>query len=119
MARDERRERGPLETLLGVPLLYKILVANALVVVGGAVAGTALTARLTRAGPGTGELVVLMASMGVLVSVLVNAVILRVALAPLREVERTARAVEGGGWDPRGRRSPVADRDLARLIRVT
>lgn len=119
MATDERRERGPLETLLRVPLLYKILVANALIVVGGAVVGTVLTARLTRAGLGTGELVVLMASAGVLVSVLVNAVILRVALSPLREVERTARAVEGGRWDARARHSPVADRDLARLIRVT
>lgn len=119
MSRDERRGRGPLAALLRVPLLYKILAANALIVVAGAVVGTALTADLTRSGLGTGELVVLMASVGVLLSVLVNAVILRLALSPLREVERTARAVEGGRWDARARHSPVADRDLARLIRVT
>lgn len=118
MPMDDDRGRGAVKTLLRMPLLYKILVANALIVVAGAVIGTALTARLARAGLGTGELVVLMASAGVLLSVLVNAVILRVALSPLREVETTARAVEGGRWNARARRSAVADRDLARLIRV-
>ncbi|HEY8368005.1 MAG TPA: sensor histidine kinase [Thermodesulfobacteriota bacterium] len=103
--------------LLGLPLFYKLLVANAAVVILGAVAGTALTAEFVRAAPGrsTFELVGLFALAGVVVSVLVNAVVLRLALAPLRHLERTAERVRRGELDARAPRSPLADATLEKL----
>jgi aspartate carbamoyltransferase catalytic subunit len=48
----------------------------------------------------------------------VNAVILRVALRPLDELERTAARVQRGELDRRAPVSPVADRELERLRRT-
>jgi len=110
--------RRVIAALLRLELFYKILVANAAIVVLGAVAGTALVARLVRTDPGgsTAQLVALLAGVGVLVSVVVNAVILRLALRPLAGLERTAQRVGAGDATARAPRSQLADRELARLI---
>ena len=44
----------------------------------------------------------------------VNAMILRVALAPLDALERTAARVQGGDMDARAPLSPLADREMLR-----
>ncbi len=109
-----------LQALLRVPLFYKILLANAAIVILGAVIGTALTAEFVRLAPhrSTLELVGLFAAAGVIVSVLVNALILRLALGPLRLLERTAERVQRGELDARAPLSPLADRELERLTRT-
>lgn len=109
-----------IRSLLRVPLFYKILLANSAIVVAGAVAGTMTTAAFVRAEPdrSTLELVGLLALAGVVVSVMVNWLILRLALGPLDELERTAHAVQAGQFDARARLSPVMDRELERLTRV-
>ncbi|HEX7117934.1 MAG TPA: ATP-binding protein [Longimicrobiales bacterium] len=121
-APEPRRGRipAPLRRLLGVPLFYKILIANSAIVIGGAVAGTMVTAEFVRTRPDRSifELVGLLATAGVVMSVLANALILRVALSPLRHLQRTASAIQSGTLDARAPVSPVADRDLARLIRT-
>ncbi len=103
--------------LLRLPLFYKILIANAAIVILGAAVGTALTAEFVRAAPhrSTLELVGLFAAAGVVVSVVVNVVILRLALAPLRLLERTAERVQRGDMDARAPLSPLADPGLERL----
>lgn len=108
--------RGPLR----VPLFVKILVANSVIVIAAVAAGTALTAEFARAQPGwfTLELIGLVALTGVLVSVAVNAVIIRLALSPLDLLERTAEAVRAGDLDARAPISPLADRGLERLTRT-
>jgi two-component system sensor histidine kinase UhpB len=100
-----------------VPLFYKILIANALIVIAAVLVGTATTAQFVRAAPNrsTLELVGLLLVAGVIVSVLVNAVILRVALSPLAELGETATRVQEGELDARAPYSPVADRELTRL----
>lgn len=105
---------------LGVPLFYKILIANALIVVLGAAAGTAVTARFVRAAPerSTVELVGLFAMAGVVLSVLVNAAILKLALQPLERLRQTAERIQGGDLDARAPVSVLADRGLERLIRL-
>lgn len=106
--------------LLRVPLFYKILLANAALVILGAVAGTLATADFVRAWPrrSTAELVGFLAVGGVLVSVLVNAVILRLALGPLELLERTAAQVQAGDLAARAPRSPLSDRELDRLTQT-
>ena len=106
--------------LLRVPLYYKILIANAALVLLGAIVGGTVTAHYVRAEPGRSPagLVWLMAVGGVLLSLLVNAFILRLALSPLQDLEQTAARVQDGDLDARVPRSPLADRELDRLSRT-
>lgn len=103
--------------LFRLPLFYKILLVNAAIVILGAVAGTAVTAEFVRGSPGrtTLDLVGLFALGGVVVSVGVNALILRLALTPIQSLERTAERVQNGDLDARAPQSSVADRELERL----
>lgn len=103
--------------LLRFPLFYKILVANAAIVILGAIAGTATTIRFLRVATdhSPAELIVLFAAAGTVLSVLVNALILRLALDPLSILERTAKRVQDGDTDARAPYSPFADRDLTHL----
>jgi two-component system sensor histidine kinase UhpB len=114
------RRRGLVGVLLRFPLFYKILVANALIVVLGTVAGTWVTASYVRASPerSTLDLVGLLVLGGLVLSVLVNALILRLALSPLSLLEATAARVQRGELDARAPHSPVSDRELERLTRT-
>ena len=107
-----------MRAVLRVPLFYKILIANAVIVVLGAVAGTTITRDYFRSG-GAGlappAFVTLLALAGVAVTVLVNALILRLALSPLKLLEQTAAQARAGDLDARVPPSPVADRELERL----
>ena len=104
--------------LLRVPLFYKILLANAVLVGLVAVAGPVLAMHMVRAWPdlAAAQIVTVVAFIGVVVSLVVNAVILRVALSPIWSLERTAARVQAGEQDARAPLSIVADRDLERLV---
>jgi len=104
--------------LLRVPLFYKILLANAALIALVAALGPILAVRILVNWPGldTSLALGLIAVGSVAVSVLLNAVILRVALSPLSALERTAERVQSGDLDARTPLSPVADRDLERLV---
>ena len=95
------------------PLLSRILAANAVVVLLGAVAGTILTKAL--ASESTLELVLSFAALGVALSLLINYVVLRRTLRPLSEL---TRAVDRIHDDLSGAQIPVIegnDPDLTRL----
>ena len=106
-----------LRRLLALPLLWKALIANSLIVTFGAVAGTIITAALTRSRPNSvaDELLLATASAGVVVSVLVNLLALRAALAPLRQVQTTIDAVRAGDLAARVRPSLVTDPEVERV----
>jgi len=104
-----------LRPFLRVPLFYKILLANATIVALGAAAGTVVTASVWAAPAATFRLVAALGLAGILLSIAANAVILRIALSPLRELEEVASRVQAGELEARAPRSPVADRDLERL----
>ncbi|HYH80246.1 MAG TPA: ATP-binding protein [Longimicrobium sp.] len=118
--RTPRRVPAFVRALLRVPLFYKILIANAALVLVGTVFGSMVTARFVHDQPGRPwfEVAGLLAVIGIGVTLLVNAVILRVALQPLDELERTAARVQRGEVDRRAPVSPVADRELDRLRRT-
>jgi two-component system, NarL family, sensor histidine kinase UhpB len=96
-----------------VPLLTRILAANAVVVLLGAVAGTILTKYL--ADESTLGLVLGFAALGVALSLLLNYAVLRRALRPLSDLTRAVDRIQD---DPTGVQLPAVegnDPDLARL----
>ncbi|MEX2584576.1 MAG: sensor histidine kinase [Gemmatimonadota bacterium] len=104
------------EWLLRVPLFYKILVANSAIVLVGTVAGTLLTRTLSRTGSDFPfAWVLFLALFAILVTILVNAVIVRLALSPLKLLEETAARVQAGDLDARVPYSRLRDRELDRL----
>lgn len=105
---------------LRVPLFYKILLANAALVLVGTIVGSMVTADYVRRNPGGVllDLVGALAIGGIVATMLVNALILRLALQPLDALERTAARVHRGDLDARVPLSPVADRELDRLTRT-
>jgi two-component system, NarL family, sensor histidine kinase UhpB len=110
---------APLRALLAVPLFYKLLVANAAVVVLAVVAAAWAFARL--AGPREPyglPWLVLLAALGAALSVAVNALLVRLALRPLRLLEEAAVRVQAGDLDARAPSSPLADREQERLART-
>ncbi|HEX2205584.1 MAG TPA: ATP-binding protein [Longimicrobium sp.] len=112
--------RGRLRGLLRMPLFYKVLLANAAVVVAvGAVAGAAAHGLLrTRGHLESVGLFLLVGLVCALVTIPLYAAVLRLALSPLDALERAADEVAGGRMDARARLPRLADPRLARVIRV-
>ena len=103
--------------LLEVPLFYKILSANAAIVLAVASGAALLGARGLSGAPEDGmlRLGVGLAALGMLLTVAVNALIVRTALRPLHLLQEAAARVQAGDLDARADVSPLADRDLMRL----
>lgn len=103
--------------LLRLPILYKVLIANAAIVVAGAVGGTWTTLRVAEAADVATqtELIFLFATIGVLLSVVVNYLALRAAFQPVISLERVAAAVRAGDWTVRALPTTFSDPQIARL----
>ncbi|HEY0808588.1 MAG TPA: sensor histidine kinase [Longimicrobiales bacterium] len=101
-------------SLLRVPLFYKIMVANLAIVVGVSVFSAAVVDRL--AAVSTVETVLIFAFVAGIAVVVANALILRLALLPLEELEDAAAGVQAGDLNRRVQSSPLADRGMERLI---
>lgn len=98
---DGQEPTGPQEwwrRLLRVPLFTKILVANGAVVALGATAGTSLATRRARRSPDEAPyaMMALFVTGGLGLSLLLNALVLRIVLRPLARLERVARRVRQG-----------------------
>lgn len=102
-----------LARLLRFPLEWKILFANAAIIGGVLVAAWIL--HPADGGPPVGTFLILAAS-AIAATVLVNAGILRLALRPLRRLQRTAARVRTGDIGSRAPFSPLADRRTQELI---
>jgi two-component system, NarL family, sensor histidine kinase UhpB len=113
------RDRGDLiMRLLRVPLFYKILVANASIVLGFALIAIYLVVRVQGVGEAMGALLALAAA-AALCSVAVNAVLIRLALEPLHLLRSTADRVQEGDLEARVPVSRLADRDMAQVMAAT
>jgi len=110
---------GVLARLLGVGLTAKLLIANGSLVALCAVA-TWLLARSAEALPADvqSELLLLVLAIGTPLGVGANTLVLRSALAPLRELERVARAVQGGDEAARAVPGAVHDPQTDRVVAV-
>jgi two-component system sensor histidine kinase UhpB len=105
-----------MSSLLRVPLFYKIMIANIAIVVAVAMVATTMASSLVNSASGRAEVILLFAFGGGIAVVLANAFILRLALAPLEELEETAVRVQAGDFGVRAAESPMADSAMERLI---
>jgi len=110
--------RRMLVAVLRVPLLYKILVANSLIVALGAVAGTLLTVWHVSTYPDDPhiELIALFAGAGLGLSFIVNFAVLRLALTPLTRLQSGVDGVRDGNLTTRVRIGRLDDEQFVRLI---
>jgi two-component system sensor histidine kinase UhpB len=108
------KRNGFLSSLLRVPLFYKIMVANLAIVVGVSVFGASVANRL--AATSTVENVLIFAFAAGIAVVVANALILRLALLPLDELEAAAARVQAGDLSRRAESSLLADREMQRVI---
>ncbi len=104
--------------ILRLSVFYKVLLANSLIVLVGAVAGTAITLRAANGRTLSVmnlPLAAAFALVGLAVTLALNALVLRVALAPLARLQDVARRVQRGDLSVRAHLSPLADAEVARL----
>lgn len=106
-----------LQRLLGIPLLYKVLVANALIVVVGAVVGTTVTTMTLPTGneARSAGLIVSFVVIGGALSIAVNYYVLRAAFQPLDRLAEVADVIRTGDFSNRVRATWFSDPQLARL----
>ena len=101
------------EKLMNLSTLYKVLIANSLIIVAGATVGTWLTRELSqRSAP---ELIAIFVLMGIILSIVVNFFILKAALLPLSTLRETVDAVYRGDLTARAVSTPVGDPIINRL----
>ncbi len=113
--------RGWLSRLLGMPLYYKVLIANSAIVVLGALAGTSITVHVTALNPAghwNVSLPVLFSVAGLFLSTLLNGLLLKAAFQPLNSLRATARQVRKGNLSVRARLSLLADSDMLELAQT-
>ncbi|MHB1170740.1 MAG: HAMP domain-containing sensor histidine kinase [Longimicrobiales bacterium] len=119
--REALESRSPSElpralvAVLRVPLFYKILGANAVIA---ALSGLAVVLAVHRelGTDAVTDTIVMVALVTIVLSLVVNAVIVRFALSPIDRLENTASRVQAGDEEARARTTVLADRKLARLI---
>lgn len=106
-----------LQRLRRLPIAHKVLIANLVVVVSGALVGTYLTARFIERNPSVSRVALVLgfSAAGVLISVILNYWILKAAFEPLRNLERVAEAVQRGDFSARSRPSLFCDPQLERF----
>lgn len=116
-ARSHLRAKTFRQRLSSLPILYKVLIANALVVLAGAVIGTYVTAHVARAYavPTREDLLVIFAVTGTVLSLAVNYWVLRAAFKPLDSLERVANSVRTGEYSVRAETWRFSDPQLARF----
>lgn len=100
-----------LDRFLCIPIFYKVLLANSLIVLIGALVGTDLTAQWVKRDPGTSGLDIVLAFIlgGLAFSVIVNFVVLKLALSPLDTLAETVEGVRRGNFQARAREMRVCD----------
>lgn len=107
-----------LERLRRMPMRSKVLVANAAIVLVGAVFGTWITANVANRHEGM-EMVALAAGFalaGGIISILVNRMVVDAALKPLGDIVATAERVKEGDLSARTGVDPRRDRDLEQIV---
>ena len=102
------------EALSQVSIFNRVLIGNSAIIVIGAIVGTLMTRHLTLFG--NGWLILLFASVGVLITLLVNRAIIRGALRPLRELGDAIEHVESGHIEIPDSLRSYQDPDIHRLV---
>src|SRR5579884_56977 len=96
-----------LRTLFAIPLLYKVLIANSLIIFVGATGGTWLASRLNSL-PSAPTILIIFVIAGWLVSVVLNFFLLQIAFRPLMDLDKVMNRVQAG---ERSLRAPITRLD--------
>lgn len=106
--------------LLRVPLFYKLVIANGAIALIGVVGCAALVASAIRRDPTAGLVGIILpvAAAAVGLGVLINALLVRLALTPLRNLEKAADQVRAGHEDVRAAESAVSDAGMEQVVRA-
>lgn len=107
-----------LKPLLGIPVFYKVLIANSFIIFVGATGGTWLASRLNTI-PQAPIFLVAFVTIGWLVSVALNFVVLQIAFRPLHDLEKVMKHVQKGEHSLRAPLTGEPETDLlARTFNV-
>ncbi len=109
MPEENKQNHNPLlKSLLGIPIFYKVLMANSLIIFVGATGGTWLATHLNVSPYATPMSLVIFITIGWLVSVALNFVVLQIAFRPLTELGKVMKRVRAG---ERSLRAPLTGID--------
>jgi two-component system, NarL family, sensor histidine kinase UhpB len=109
MSKQNEQSHNPLlKTLLGIPIFYKVLIANSLIIFVGATGGTWLATHLNASPYATPMSLIIFITIGWLVSVALNFVVLQIAFRPLTELGKVMKRVRAG---ERSLRAPLTGVD--------
>jgi two-component system, NarL family, sensor histidine kinase UhpB len=105
---ENQRHNSILKTLLSIPIFYKVLMANSLIIFVGATGGTWLATHLNASPYATPMSLVIFITIGWLVSVVLNFVVLQIAFRPLTELGKVMKRIRAG---ERSLRAPLTGID--------
>ncbi len=105
---NKQSHNSMLKTLLGIPIFYKVLIANSLIIFVGATGGTWLATHLNVSPYATPMSLIIFITTGWLVSVVLNFVVLQIAFRPLTELGKVMKRVRAG---ERSLRAPLTGVD--------
>src|SRR5712692_9214604 len=105
---EARQSNRFLRPLLGIPALYKVLIVNSLIIFVGATGGTWLAANLNNSPYATLTSLLMFITLGWLLSVGLNFVLLQVAFHPLMHLGKVMNRVQAG---ERSLRVPISGLD--------
>jgi two-component system sensor histidine kinase UhpB len=111
-----RNAQRATRNLLGVPLFWRLLGVNLVVVLGGAVIGTWLTQRLVTSGTFTPITHALLVLAALCVSAGLTMLLLRETFRPLHSLREATRRFNAGDHSARASLVPFTDPDVAGLV---
>ena len=114
---DRDSDEARLSSLYGPPLFWRLLVANLIVVLGGAVLGTTLTRLFVLSGRFTPVTHALMVLAAIALSAALTAYILRIAFRPLRDLRRAIQDSRRGVTPAPPNVGAFDDPDIAAVTR--
>ncbi|HXX77832.1 MAG TPA: sensor histidine kinase [Ktedonobacteraceae bacterium] len=94
-----------LKIVLGIPIFYRVLIANSLIIFVGATGGTWLATHLNASPYATPMSLMIFVTIGWLVSIALNFVVLQIAFRPLTELGKVMKRVRAG---ERALRAPLS-----------
>lgn len=98
-----------------IPLFYRLLIANSIVLILWAVFGTWIVIHAASNGHLPPHLYIAMVGGGIVVSTALNFFVLKLAMRPLGEIQRVIQRVETGDMKARVDTEQIGDRNLARF----
>src|SRR5262245_17619832 len=115
-----RQFNGLARALLRLPLFYKLVLANGAITLAAVAGCTSVVAAAVRRNPhvATSGFVLGFVVVAVILGVIVNALLVRLALTPVRDLESAAAEVHQGNLAARAAESALSDASTEHVVRT-